>query len=145
MVEKGCPLALGLVVNAPLTGGTDTPGINTKFAINWAQYFWKYATKGVREPIKDQNGNILQPGGRWDVLAAANKALDKTGNNPRLISYRGISVIVVDGPSPVGDCPYSVYFSYQANINPSNYYISPAMGGRDDRALRRMLTSNLYP
>jgi len=146
MVEKGCPLALGLVVNAPLTGGTQPPpGINTDFAIKWVRYFWRYATKGVREPIKDQNGNILQPGGRWDILAAANKALDKAGKNPRLISYRGIPVIEVDGPSPLGARPYSVYFSYQPNINPSNYYISPAIGGRDDRALRTILISNLYP
>ena len=146
MVEKGYPLALGLVVNAPLTGGTQPPpGINTDFAIKWVRYFWRYATKGVREPIKDQNGNILQPGGRWDILAAANKALDKAGKNPRLISYRGIPVIEVDGPSPLGARPYSVYFSYQPNINPSNYYISPAIGGRDDRALRTILISNLYP
>lgn len=145
-VAKGCPLALGLVVNAPLTKGTKhPPGINTGFAIQWAQYFWRYATKGVRDPIKDEYGNILQPGGRWDVLAAANKALAMIGIKPRLISYRGISVIAVDGPSLLGARPYTVYFSYQPNINPSNYYISPAMGGRDDRALRTILTSNLYP
>jgi hypothetical protein len=147
MVEKGCPLALGLVVNAPLTGGTrHPPEINTDFAIKWAQNFWRYATKGVREPIKDQNGNILQPDGRWDVLAAANLALYVAAG--RKISkpmfgmgiYSG--VIVVEGPFKR---PYSVYFARQPHIHPRQYSISPAYGGRDDRVLRVMPTSNLYP
>jgi len=144
IVAKGCPLALGLVMNAPLTAGKNPPpGINIKFAINWSKKFWDYVANGVKDPIRDENGNILQSGGRWDVLAAANKALEKAGTRPRRGPYNG--TIEVDGPSILGKRPYSVYFVYQPTINPFNYYISPAQGGRDDRLLRVIQISNLYP
>ena len=51
-------------------------------------------------------------------------------------------VLIVHGPL---QRPYSVYFARQPQIRPEHYSISPAGGGRDDRALRVMPTSNLYP
>lgn len=153
IVAKGCPLALGLVVNAPLTSGTQAPpGINETFAKKWAKWFWYYAAKGTDEPIKDDNGNILQPSGRRDILAAANLALYKAAGKgarkpPRIRFGTGIysRVIVVEGPSPLGARPYSVYFVHQPYVDPGNYYISPSSGGQDDRTLRVMQISNLYP
>lgn len=76
IIAKGCPLALGLAMNVPLTGGTEhPPGINTYFAEEWEKWFWRYATKGANEPVKDEMGNILQSGNRRDVLAVSNLAL----------------------------------------------------------------------
>jgi len=96
----------------------------------------------------DEHGNILQPERRWGVLAAANYALYKTAgrrSKPHLGTGKYSGVIIVEGPSLLGARPYSVYFAYQPHINPANYYISPAKGGRDDRTLRMILTSSLYP
>ncbi len=65
--------------------------------------------------MEDESGNILQPGGRWDVLAAVNKALAEIGEHPRLSSGIYSGVIVVDGPSVLGKRPYSVYLSRQVS------------------------------